>query len=166
MSADQKFVADQESVFPAANISDFGHVGEPCELYPCSGPCHRTGARHAGRRDALQPLAGLPGIIALHALIVLSITIVLSVLNVYYKDVEIILSVVLRGWMYLSPIIYPLHIIPDQYIDWYLLNPMAVVISLYRWTFFADTVIPLKYIVYVWVWPSSGVSPPGRCSTD
>lgn len=91
----------------------------------------------------------LPGIIALHALIVLSITIVLSVLNVYYKDVEIILSVVLRGWMYLSPIIYPLHIIPDQYIDWYLLNPMAVVISLYRWTFFADTVIPLKYIVYV-----------------
>lgn len=98
----------------------------------------------------------LPGIIALQAFIVLSITIILAVLNVYYKDVELILTVVLRGWMYLSPIIYPLHIIPDQYIDWYLLNPMAVVISLYRWVFFADTAIPSVYIMYTMIFAAMG----------
>lgn len=91
----------------------------------------------------------LPAIILLQTLVVLSVTIVLSVLNVYYKDVELILSVVLRGWMYLSPIIYPLSMVPSEFTNWYLLNPMAIVISLYRWVFFADTVVPAAYIAYV-----------------
>ncbi len=94
-------------------------------------------------------LLALPLIILLQALLVLSITIVLSVMNVYYKDVEIILTVVLRGWMYLSPIIYPLSFVPEQFIDWYLLNPMAVILSLYRWVFFSDITVPGDFIIYV-----------------
>lgn len=90
----------------------------------------------------------LPVIILLQALFVFSITTLLSVMNVFYKDVEIILTVVLRAWMYLSPIIYPLTIVPDQYLNWYLLNPMAVIISLYRWVFFSDMGIPAAYIGY------------------
>ena len=94
-------------------------------------------------------LVVLPGIILLQALIVLAVAVVLSVVNVFYKDVELILTVALRAWMYLSPIIYPLSIVPEQFVNWYLLNPMAVIISLYRWVFFADTAIPFAYIVYV-----------------
>lgn len=91
----------------------------------------------------------LPAIILLQTLFVLSITTVLSVMNVFYKDVEIILTVILRGWMYLSPIIYPLYLVPEEYLSWYMVNPMAVIISMYRWVFYADTVIPLASIIYV-----------------
>lgn len=89
----------------------------------------------------------LPAIILLQTLLVLSIALVLSVMNVYYKDVEIILAVVLRGWMYLSPIIYPLSFVPEEYVHWYLFNPMAVILSLYRWVFFPDMTLPAAYII-------------------
>lgn len=91
----------------------------------------------------------LPLIIAIQSLFVLGMTIVLSVLNVFYKDVEIILTVVLRGWMYLSPIIYPLDLVPEEYASWYLMNPMAVIITLYRWVFYYDMLVPLPYMAYV-----------------
>lgn len=101
-----------------------------------------------GEIPFLRMLA-LPAIVLLQAVFVFSITTVLSVMNVYYKDVEIILTVVLRGWMYLSPIIYPLSFVPEQFVNWYMLNPMAVILSLYRWVFFSDTLVPLAYIGYV-----------------
>lgn len=97
---------------------------------------------------SLVRLAALPGIVLLHFFFVLAIALVLSAMNVYYKDVELILTVVLRAWMYLSPIIYPLYMVPDAYLNIYLLNPMAVVLSMYRWVFFTDTYVPAPFIWY------------------
>ena len=99
----------------------------------------------------LSRILVLPAIVLLQALFILSITIILSVLNVFYKDVELILTVALRAWMYLSPIIYSINMVQEQmpqYFGYYLLNPMAIILSLYRWVFFSEPVIGWQYIVY------------------
>lgn len=90
----------------------------------------------------------LPFIILLQAVFVYGVALFLSVANVFYKDVEFILTVALRGWMYLCPIIYPLEQVPQEFLDWYLLNPMAVIISLYRWALLGFETAPLNYVFY------------------
>ncbi|PTM57476.1 ABC transporter permease [Desmospora activa] len=98
----------------------------------------------------------LPFFILLLAVFALACSFLISVLNVYYRDVEFITNLVLRGWMYLSPIIYPISFVTEnesetvrQFADLYFLNPMAVILSLFHGIFFPDQSISWGYVLYV-----------------
>jgi len=52
---------------------------------------------------------------------------------VHYHDVAEILSYLIRGWMYATPVVYALSIIPAQWRGLYRLNPMTNVIEGFRW---------------------------------
>lgn len=63
----------------------------------------------------------------------LAVTMVLSAINVSYRDVRYALPLVTQLWLYATPVIYPLSIVPTQYRAAYLvLNPMAPVVESYR----------------------------------
>ncbi|SDX09737.1 ABC-2 type transport system permease protein/lipopolysaccharide transport system permease protein [Marininema mesophilum] len=101
----------------------------------------------------------LPGALLLQCLFTLACTFLVSVLNVYYRDVEFIVNLMLRAWMYLCPIIYPVSLLGASKSDlvrefaWlYFLNPMAVIISMYHGIFYpkeAVTKIPPSMIIFV-----------------
>lgn len=56
----------------------------------------------------------------------------LSALTVAYRDFRYVIPVMIQTLMYLSPVIYPVKIVPEQY-QWLLgLNPMAGIIDAYR----------------------------------
>lgn len=57
---------------------------------------------------------------------------ILSAYAVYYKDLNHLYSVVITAWMYLTPIIYPIDIIPDKYRVIIDCNPLYYYISLFR----------------------------------
>lgn len=63
----------------------------------------------------------------------LSIGLWLSALNVRYRDVGYAIPFLLQVWMFLSPIVYPISMIPEEYRVLYSLNPMAGVIEGFRW---------------------------------
>ena len=65
----------------------------------------------------------------------LGIALILSTSNVFFRDTQHILGAVLMTWFFMTPIIYPISKIPDKFIDLYFLNPMASLISLYRYSF-------------------------------
>lgn len=65
----------------------------------------------------------------------LGISLGICTLNVYFKDTPHILNIVTMAWFFLTPIIYPLGLIPERYFDLAFLNPMASLITLYRWSF-------------------------------
>lgn len=52
-----------------------------------------------------------------------------SALNVRYRDVGIVLPVMLQLWMFVSPVVYPLELIPERWLWLYSLNPMAGIIE-------------------------------------
>jgi ABC-type polysaccharide/polyol phosphate export permease len=58
-------------------------------------------------------------------------------LNVLYRDVEHILSPGLQALFYFTPTFYPLSYVPKPWLRWYLMNPMAGIIELYRNTLIA-----------------------------
>lgn len=56
----------------------------------------------------------------------------LSSANLFYRDIQYLSSLILMTWMYLTPIVYPLSLIPKNYIWLYKLNPLVGVIEGYR----------------------------------
>lgn len=54
-------------------------------------------------------------------------------LTVFLRDIPQILAMGLNFWFYATPIIYPLHLIPEPFNRWVIwLNPMAAVAEFYR----------------------------------
>lgn len=84
----------------------------------------------------------LPVVIVLHAAFVMGLALILSTLNVFYRDTLMVMDVVMLGWFFLTPVVYPIDSLPKALelgaltIDvqrWvYILNPMASIISTYR----------------------------------
>ncbi len=73
-----------------------------------------------------------PLVHAIYFLIVYGVSLILASFYVYYRDLNQIWDVVLQAGIFLSPVIYPISIIPVEYLDLYMLNPMTVLIQTYR----------------------------------
>lgn len=55
----------------------------------------------------------------------MAVSMLLSALYVRFRDVGIIWSVVVTALFYATPVLYPMEIVPTEYIDWLLLNPLT-----------------------------------------
>lgn len=77
----------------------------------------------------------LPALILLALLAALAVGLWLSALNVQYRDVQHMIPFLLQAWMYASPVVYSIDMIPASG-PWrllYGLNPMTGVIQGFRW---------------------------------
>jgi ABC-type polysaccharide/polyol phosphate export permease len=74
----------------------------------------------------------MPLAILLLGMFALGIGLLLSAAAVYFADMIPVYEVVLMLWMYATPIIYPISIIPPQLTWIYQLNPMYYLITLFR----------------------------------
>ncbi len=57
----------------------------------------------------------------------------LSPINVKYRDVSYTLPFLTQVWMYSSPVVYPVSLVPERWRWLYSLNPMVGVIEGFRW---------------------------------
>lgn len=60
------------------------------------------------------------------------LSLLVSAFNLFYRDIQYLLGLMLLVWMYLTPVIYPTDIFPDKYRWIFQINPMAVFINAYR----------------------------------
>lgn len=58
--------------------------------------------------------------------------ITLGVLNVFFRDVGQLFSVVLQFWFWLTPVIYPVNILPEPVRSFMAFNPMADLMAAYQ----------------------------------
>ncbi|MGA9397410.1 MAG: ABC transporter permease [Anaerolineaceae bacterium] len=56
----------------------------------------------------------------------------ISTIGIYFADVVEMYAIFLTAWMYLTPIIYPLDILPEYIQRWLQLNPMVHLVGLFR----------------------------------
>ncbi|MBU0762463.1 MAG: ABC transporter permease [Candidatus Altiarchaeota archaeon] len=61
-------------------------------------------------------------------LLVFGLALALSALQVYYRDIQQIWEVLTQAGFWLTPIIYDISIVPQQYVTIYLLNPVTIII--------------------------------------
>jgi lipopolysaccharide transport system permease protein len=74
----------------------------------------------------------LPLILLIQIGLVLGVGLLLASLNVFFRDVQSFLTLGIQLWFYASPIIYPVDLVPSQWISLYYLNPMAGILEAYR----------------------------------
>ncbi len=60
------------------------------------------------------------------------LSLIVAAFNLFYRDIQYILGLVIMVWMYLTPVIYPTEMFPDRYRFIFQLNPMAVFVNAYR----------------------------------
>ena len=78
-------------------------------------------------------VVALPLFLFLALTTALAVSLFLSALNVKYRDVGYVIPFVTQFWMYASPVIYPVSLIPEKWRLLYSLNPMVGVIEGFRW---------------------------------
>jgi len=62
----------------------------------------------------------------------LAVALVLAAVQVRFRDVGVALPVLVQFWLFASPVIYPLSVVPPRWRWWYDLNPMAGIIAAFR----------------------------------
>lgn len=70
------------------------------------------------------------GLILLEYALIISIDLILAPIYVRLRDIIQVWEVVLIAGFYLVPVIYPLHLVPQQMQDWIMLNPLARIIEI------------------------------------
>jgi lipopolysaccharide transport system permease protein len=85
-------------------------------------------------------LAVLPLLLLIQIALSVGVALAGAALNVFYRDVSQMVPLILQLWMYASPIIYPISLVPERLRFWYMLNPMAVIIDAWRTILFNGTV--------------------------
>lgn len=74
----------------------------------------------------------LPLLLVIEYILTLAITLLLSSIDVYFRDVEYMTGVVMMAWIWLTPIMYSMDAVPEA-LAWLLkLNPMTPIICAYH----------------------------------
>lgn len=68
------------------------------------------------------------------------LSLLLSALNLFYRDVQYLFNLILTLWFYLTPVLYAVEFFPEKYRFIFKLNPLSVFINAYRQTIFGESI--------------------------
>jgi lipopolysaccharide transport system permease protein len=74
----------------------------------------------------------LPIILFIQIILMIGITLLGSAIIVFYRDVRFIIPLGLQLWLFITPVIYPVSMVPERFLPLYMLNPMAGIIESFR----------------------------------
>lgn len=94
---------------------------------------------------SIMPLSVIPIISAL--IMFTGLGLMLSILRVYYTDIQHLWGVLTMMLMYASAIFYPMDIIPEPYHSYLILNPIFWIIDQFRSLFYQGTIPSIHYMV-------------------
>jgi len=90
----------------------------------------------------------LPALFIQLAMLALGMGIVISSLTTKYRDLALTVGFGMQLWMYATPIVYPLSLIPAKYQWFYFLNPVTMIIENFRHAVLGEGFFSLeKYLI-------------------
>jgi lipopolysaccharide transport system permease protein len=78
------------------------------------------------------PFVALVPLVALLVAFAIGLGITLGVLNVFFRDVGQFFGIFLTFWFWLTPVVYPVSILPEGLAGWMGLNPMAPLVGAFQ----------------------------------
>lgn len=94
----------------------------------------------------------LPIIMILEYLFALGLALIVSSLNVYVRDLEHILAIIIMAWMYVTPVLYSINTVPKQLLPLFNLNPMTSIILAYRNILYYKAMPDLSHMGIIMAW--------------
>ena len=86
----------------------------------------------SGVHIKLLGLICLPVVMLVEYLLALGVTMIICALDVYFRDLEHILGILSMAWMFMTPIMYDISIVPERLRPFFNLNPMSSIVTAYR----------------------------------
>lgn len=78
----------------------------------------------------------LPVLIIIQFFLVAGSTLLVSALNVFFRDLQHLISIIMMIWFFGTPVIYPLSMVPEKFRYIMVVNPMTVFSIFYRNVFY------------------------------
>ena len=111
----------------------------------------------------------LPVVVLVEMIFIMGMSLLLSAVNVFYRDVQQIMEVLILAWFFVTPVIWDVSALPSSRVVLgmevpvqrltYILNPMASIIASYRdilfygrpigWDFFLRTAITVSIVLLI-----------------
>lgn len=102
------------------------------------------------------------------ALFAVGLSMIFSIINVYFRDLSYLLTIVLQFWFYLTPILYPVELVATQsnklgglmgtgitLLDLYSLNPVEGFVEIFRNLLYDNRVPDLTTVLVALAWTIS-----------
>jgi lipopolysaccharide transport system permease protein len=92
-------------------------------------------------------LRGLPMLliaVPLQIGLTLGLGLMVAAVHVFFRDTAQILGMVFNAWFYLTPVVYPLALVPGRFRGWLELNPLTPLVGLYRQAFLGGSLAPVR----------------------
>lgn len=86
----------------------------------------------------------LPLVILVQVTFAFGLILMLSAANVYVRDVQYMMNPIMMIWMYASPILYSVSMVPEQWLWLYKLNPMVTILQGYQSLLYNQTLPDFK----------------------
>lgn len=99
----------------------------------------------------------VPVAVLLTAMFALGIGLLVSTLAVFFADSVHIYQILLMGWFYLTPIIYPKEILPLSTLTYIQLNPMLHLAELFRSPIYLGVIPDWNTIIIAWAWATASL---------
>jgi lipopolysaccharide transport system permease protein len=74
----------------------------------------------------------LPMLLVIQVVLTVGLCLITSALHVRFRDLAPIVTLGLQVWLYLTPVTYPVSLVPEAWRGLYMLNPMAGLTVAYR----------------------------------
>ncbi len=95
-------------------------------------------------------LSGLPVLliaIPLQIALTVGLGFLVASVHVFVRDTAQIISMLMMGWFYLTPIVYPMELVPYHFRPIMEVNPLTVLVTLYREAFLGGGMLPWKALL-------------------
>jgi len=102
------------------------------------------------------------------AIFAVGLSMIFSIINVYFRDLSYLLTIVLQFWFYLTPVLYPVELVATQsdtlggllgtpitLLDLYLLNPVEGFVEIFRNLLYDNRVPDLGTVLVALAWTVS-----------
>jgi lipopolysaccharide transport system permease protein len=96
----------------------------------------------------IVPLLLLPVWLLVLLMLALGVGLYAAALMVSYRDVQFILPVAVQFLLYGSPITYSISKVPAQYLNYYMLNPLAELMVAFRWSLLGSAAPDPRWVAY------------------
>jgi lipopolysaccharide transport system permease protein len=84
----------------------------------------------------------VPAVVVVAVALAMGIGLWLSALVVRYRDVSLLVAFLIQLLLFITPILYPLSLIPDGWRELYAINPLVGVLETFRWAMLPDAGAP------------------------
>lgn len=82
----------------------------------------------------------------------LGIAFLVSGITVFFRDLEHILGIVVMAWQFLTPIMYPITMVPERLLPIFNLNPMTPVVEAYRSIMYYKCAPDMSTMISALIW--------------